>query len=154
MPEPSSEKTPLELIAALLAEHGVEFIVVGGQAENLMGSPRATYDTDICYRRTQRNLENLAAALRQLSPSLRGAPTVLPFRLDAASLALGPNFTLRTSLGDLDLLGYVEPIGGFEELLPGAEVCQLDDAKLQIIALDDHTSTAPRTASLLLSSSR
>jgi len=46
------EQSPLERFCALLAEHGVEFIVVGGQAEALMGSARVTYDVDFCCRRT------------------------------------------------------------------------------------------------------
>lgn len=50
MDEPA-EQSPLERFCAVLAEHGVEFIVVGGQAEALMGSPRVTYDVDLCYRR-------------------------------------------------------------------------------------------------------
>jgi len=45
----------------------------------------------------------------------------LPFRIDAVSLGLGSNFTLRTTLGDLDLIGYVEPFGEFEQLLPGSK---------------------------------
>jgi hypothetical protein len=35
------EPSPLERFCAVLAEHGVEFIVVGGQAEALMGSARS-----------------------------------------------------------------------------------------------------------------
>jgi uncharacterized protein (DUF1330 family) len=34
------ERSPLERFCAVLAEHGVEFIVIGGQAEALMGSSR------------------------------------------------------------------------------------------------------------------
>src|SRR5438128_1626512 len=136
MPD-ASEQTPLEIAAALFARHGVEYIVINGQAENLMGSPRVTYDTDLCYRRSKENLERLAAALRELSPTLRGAPPDLPFKIDAVSLALGSNFTFRTTIGDLDLLGYVEPIGGFDELLASSEEAQLDDAKIRMIGLDD-----------------
>ena len=51
-----SDQSDLEKIAAILLRHGVEFLVVGGQAEVLMGSPRVTYDTDLCYRRTKENL--------------------------------------------------------------------------------------------------
>jgi len=36
------EKSDLRQIAELLAKHGVEFIVIGGQAEALMGSGRVT----------------------------------------------------------------------------------------------------------------
>jgi hypothetical protein len=82
------EKSSLEQIAEILLAHGVEFIVIGGQAENLLGSPRVTYDVDLCYRRERENLERLAAALRQLNPTLRGAPPDLPFVLDARSLAI------------------------------------------------------------------
>jgi hypothetical protein len=58
------EQSDLEKIAAILLRHDVEFLVIGGQAEVLMGSPRVTYDTDLCYRRTKENLERLAQALR------------------------------------------------------------------------------------------
>src|SRR2546429_7283956 len=105
MPDDSSEKTPLDLVAALFARHGVEFLVIGGQAEILMGSPRVTYDTDLCYRRTEENLQRLAKAIQELQPSLRGAPPGLPLALDARALALGSNFTLNTLLGPLDLIG-------------------------------------------------
>jgi predicted nucleotidyltransferase len=130
-------KSPLERIAAVLLTHGVEFLVIGGQAENLYGSPRVTYDVDLCYRRTPENLERLAAALRELRPTLRDAPPDLPFRIDAQSLALGSNFTFTTDLGDLDLLGYVEPIGGWDELSTDARTMHLDDLALRIISLGD-----------------
>ncbi len=45
-------KTPFEQIFELLTSCGVEFLVIGGQAETLYGSARVTYDIDLCYRRT------------------------------------------------------------------------------------------------------
>jgi len=90
----------------VLAEHGVEFIVVGGQAEALMGSPRVTYDVDLCYRRTPENLERLATALATLNLTLRGAPADLKFRMDAQALALGQNYTFEV------LRAETVPIGG------------------------------------------
>src|SRR5215831_6464135 len=68
-----TEKSTLERIAEILISEGVEFIVVGGQAEWLFGSPRATFDVDLCYRRTKENLKRLAQALRKIRPSLRNA---------------------------------------------------------------------------------
>jgi len=132
-----SEKSALELLAEVLLAHGVEFIVVGGQAEVLMGSPRVTYDVDLCYKRTAENLERLAMALRGLAVQLRGAPGDLPFQIDSRSLALGSNFTLTTRLGDLDLLGYLEPLGGYEAIASRAEVYRIGDLDLRVIALDD-----------------
>jgi hypothetical protein len=71
-------KSKLESLVELLAAHGVEFMIIGGQAETIFGSPRVTYDIDLCYRRTSENLKKLAAALREIKPTLRGAPPDLP----------------------------------------------------------------------------
>jgi hypothetical protein len=133
----ATAKPRLLRIAELLYRHGVEFIVLGGEAAVLHGSPLATFDTDLCYRRTTENLARLATALREVHPTLRGAPPGLPFRLDAESLALGANFTFETDLGPLDLLGWVEPIGTYEQLLPRVETIEIGSSILQVIGLDD-----------------
>lgn len=112
-------------------------MVIGGQAAVLLGSPIATFDIDLCYRRTRDNIARLAEALKDLHPTLRGAPPDLPFRLDAESLALGSNFTFETDEGPLDLLGWVEPFGEYDALLPGSEVMDLDGVKVRVIGLDD-----------------
>ncbi len=96
-----------------------------------------TFDTDLCYRRTAENLRRLAAALGALRPTPRGAPPDLPFRIDAESLALGCNYTFRTSEGDLDLLGFVEPLGGYDELDKHAETVRIGDTAVRVIGLDD-----------------
>ena len=127
----------LEQIARLFAAHGVEFLVIGGQAEAAFGSPRVTYDVDLCHRRTAENLERLARALRELKPTLRGAPPDLPFIIDARSLALGGNFTLTTPVADLDLIAYVEPVGTYEDLLPRAEIHHVGDVEIRFISLGD-----------------
>ncbi len=133
----STGKPRLVAIAELLARHGVEFIVIGGQAAVLYGSPLATFDVDLCYRRTAENLERLAAALQELHPTLRGAPPDLPFRLDARALALGSNFTFTTDLGPLDFLGWVDPFGEFETISPRAERIDVGGTSLLVISLDD-----------------
>lgn len=124
-------------IAELLDRHGVEYLVIGGQAAVLHGSPLATFDVDLCYARTAENLVRLATALREIHPTLRGAPPDLPFRLDEQSLALGSNFTFLTDLGPLDLLGWVEPLGSFESLQPRAEKMDLGGRTVLVISLDD-----------------
>src|SRR5262249_39873188 len=114
-------KPPLVAIAEHLQRHGVEFMVIGGQAAILLRGPLPTYDGDLCFPRTAGNPQRLADALKEIPPTLRGAPPDLPFRLDAESLALGSNFTFNTDHGPLDLLGWVEPFGTYEELAPRAE---------------------------------
>lgn len=130
-------KPRLLQIAEHLQRHHVEFLVIGGQAAVLLGSPLPTFDVDLCYRRTAENLKYLAEALKELHPTLRGAPPDLPFLLDAQSLALGANFTFTTDLGPLDLLGWVEPLGTYEDLVGRAEQIALDTVNLQVIGLDD-----------------
>jgi predicted nucleotidyltransferase len=115
----------------------VEFIVIGGQADYLFGSPRVTYDVDLCYRRTRANLERLAAALKEIKPTLRGAPPDLPIVLDVQAFFLGSNYTFDTDFGELDLLGWVEPLGDYEALARHAEVYRVGDLELKVIGLDD-----------------
>src|SRR4051812_5233665 len=127
----------LARVAELLNRHGVEYLVIGGQAAVLYGSPIPSFDVDVCYRKAPENLERLARALTEIHPTLRGAPPDLPFRLDAQSLALGANFTFNTDFGEFDLLGWVEPFGGYEELIERAEWVDLHGLRVAVIGLDD-----------------
>src|SRR5262249_59503507 len=99
--------TSFSKIIPVLADHAVEFILIGGVAATVHGSARATFDVDVVYARSTGNCERLAAALQGHQPYLRGAPPGLPFRWDLRTIQGGLNFTLTTSLGDLDLLGEV-----------------------------------------------
>jgi hypothetical protein len=82
-------------------------------------------------------LERLAAALQEIKPRLRGAPADLPFTLDARALAFGNNYTLNTSLGPLDLLGWVDPVGTYDALLPNCETYTVGQMSLRTIGLED-----------------
>ena len=104
-----------------LVRGGVEFVLIGGCAANLHGSPRYTLDVDVVYRRSRENMERLVATLAPHKPYLRGAPPGLPFKLDLATMRAGLNFTLTTEMGDLDLLGEVAGNGTYEALLPFVE---------------------------------
>lgn len=112
--------TDFEGLLASLARHEVAFIVVGGAAAIAHGSSRLTQDLDIVYDRSPANLDRLVAALADYSPYLRGVPPGLPFVWDRATLARGLNFTLVTSIGDIDLLGEITGGGGYHELAGGA----------------------------------
>ena len=123
------------LLRALLSAN-VEFILVGGVAGNLHGAARATYDVDVLYRRSAENLDRLVAALAPLRPYLRGAPAGLPFRFDADTLRRGLNFTLTTTLGDLDLLGEVAGAGAYDDLQPASEEIALFGLTCRSATLD------------------
>lgn len=127
----------LRKITGCLVPHGVEFIVIGGQAETLMGSPRVTYDVDLCYRQSPENHERLAMALKGLNVKLRNVPPDVPFILDARTLGMGSNFTFNTSIVDLDLLGWVEPIGNYDAVLKNCQRYAIGELKVDVIDLDD-----------------
>ena len=124
------------LIEALVAER-VDFVVIGAVALVLHGSPRVTKDLAICYGRTPDNLERLAAALRPFRPTLRGAPPDLPFELDARSLYSGLNFTLQSELGDIDLLGEVSGVGGYEQAVADAVLMEVYGHPVRVMSLSN-----------------
>lgn len=110
--------TDFEGLLRALVGADVRFIVAGGVAAVAHGSARLTLDLDVVYARDPDNLTRLVRALRPLSPYLRGAPPDLPFTWDETTLERGLNFTLTTSIGDLDLLGEITGGGGYQGLLP------------------------------------
>jgi predicted nucleotidyltransferase len=119
----------------VLSQSRVDFIIVGGVAANLHGALRTTLDLDVVYSRRRETLERLAAALAPYQPYLRGAPAGLPFVLDVPTIERGLNFTLTTTLGDLDLLGEVTGGGTFEELQEHAETIQLAGFDCRVVSL-------------------
>ena len=110
--------TDFKAALGALSGAGVRFIIIGGAAATVHGSARLTQDLDIVYARDLENIRRLTSALAGFQPYLRGAPAGLPFRFDEATVTRGLNFTLTTTLGDLDLLGEIVGGGGFHALAP------------------------------------
>lgn len=127
---------PGELLG-VLARTGVRFVLIGGWAAVLQGSPTTTVDVDICYERTPANLERLATALAVLDVRLRGFPPDLPFAIDARALRSGAMFTLTTRVGDLDLLGAPAGVQGYEDLARSAVALDLDGATILVASVED-----------------
>jgi predicted nucleotidyltransferase len=127
--------TDFEGIFRHLLEGGVEFILVGGVAATIHGSARATFDIDVVYSRSDDNIGRLVQALSPVHPYLRGAPRGLPFSFDAETVARGLNFTLDTTLGDLDLLGEVVGGGGYEDLLPFSNEVEIFGFRCRCVTL-------------------
>jgi hypothetical protein len=105
-------------IVGVLADAGVEVILIGGLAAQAHGSARLTQDADFVYGRSDANIARLADALAPFSAYLRGAPAGLPFRFDPPTILRGLNFTLTTTIGDVDFLGEIVGGGSYEQLLP------------------------------------
>lgn len=119
----------------LLIDAEIEFILIGGAAANLHGSPRFTLDLDILYARHETNLRRLVEVLAPLHPYLRGAPAGLPFQFDFRAARHGLNFTFTTDWGRLDLLG--EAAGYFYvDLLPHSQPMLVEGLAVQTINLE------------------
>lgn len=122
----------------VLTEHGVRFVVIGGIAGAILGSPTVTADLDVCYSRDRPNLRCLAAALASLHARLRGAPSELVFIIDEASLHTGDSFTLVTDAGDLDILATPSGTAGFDDLVSAASEYEVgEDLRVLCASIDD-----------------
>jgi transcriptional regulator with XRE-family HTH domain len=123
------------LLTALVRRH-VDFIVVGGVAGWIHGSAYPTFDLDVAYARDARNLERLAAALRDLRARWRGGPSDLPIELDARMLASGANFTFKTPFGNFDALGEVSGVRDYATLKRDARIEGFEGLEMRVAALD------------------
>ena len=129
-----------EEILGSLSRHEVRFVVIGGLAAALHGSPVVTSDADICPARDATNLEKLAAALRDLDARVRTqiVPDGLRFDCSAAFLSrIEVALNLTTRFGDLDISFRPSGSEGFEELERKAGVMSLHDRPIHVAALED-----------------
>jgi hypothetical protein len=127
---------PLETLRTLTG-HGVRFVIIGGFAAAIRGSPMMTGDIDVCHAREADNLGRLASALAELGATLRGAPTGVPFRVDARSLTEGDHFTFSTRCGALDCLATPAGTDGFPDLDRHATDEDLDGLVVRVASLED-----------------
>lgn len=126
-------------ILQVLHRHGVAFVLVGGFAAAVHGSPLPTRDVDVVPRQTPDNLHGLSAALSELDARIRtdGVPEGLPFVHDADSLATLRTLNLQTRHGDLDIT--VEPSGttGYDDLRRDAVEVVLRGTPVLVASLAD-----------------
>lgn len=141
MTKPARGFDPERLLRTLV-EHDVRFVLIGGWAAKLHGSPTVTADIDVCYARDAANLGRLAEALSGLDVRLRDVADDVPFRLDAQSLRAGDTFTLTTSIGDIDLIASPAGSGGFEVLASSADILDLGDFTVAVASLPDGRPSA------------
>jgi hypothetical protein len=126
---------PFPIIEAL-TDAGVDFVLIGGLAGGAHGSAYPTYDVDVMYAQESENLERLAAVLRELGATLRGAPAKLPFLLDAKTLAEGGNFTFATRFGPVDIVAYPAGAPAYEKVRADAATIELGGRSVRVASLD------------------
>lgn len=126
----------LKRLLSALDREGVRCIVIGGVAARAHGSSRVTQDIDLVYARSDEDLRRLVAALLPYAPYPRGAPAGLPFDWSERTLRGGLNFTLTTTLGDVDLFGEVLGGGNFEALVAHTIVAEVFGHPVRFLDLE------------------
>jgi predicted nucleotidyltransferase len=125
-------------IVEVLQRHGVDFVMIGGLAAFLQGSPLPTTDVDITPELTDDNRTRLSAALTELDARGRAEGTEpLPFAHDADSLARAGVWNLSTKHGDLDISFVPTGTGGYADLVRDAVEVELRGIPVKLASLAD-----------------
>lgn len=128
-----------EEILRVLEHHGVRYVLIGGLAATLYGSPHVTTDVDITPEREKHNLKRLARALEDLDARVRveGERDGMPFDRSARMLDRVSLLNLTTRAGDLDLSFEPEGTGGFADLRRHAVEIEIRGLRIPVAALAD-----------------
>jgi len=132
-------ESPLDVseLLRVLAEHRVDFLVIGGVAAQVHGRRRTTKDLDVTPAPDPENLARLHAALvaldahpAELGP---GAPTPTVEKLLSAPIVV----PLNTRHGELHVLNEVPGARAYDEMRTRALTIDLDGIAVQIVGVDD-----------------
>lgn len=125
-----------ERILAALAEHGVDYVLVGGLAVQTHGHMRTTLDIDVLPAPDPGNLGRLAEALnalgaRVLNPGSEG------LAISARMLSRATMWQFDTPHGAIDVLHDAPGAPPYDELRRRALVIQLGSKRIAVAGRDD-----------------
>lgn len=126
-------------IFEVLASHDVRYVLIGGLAATLHGSPLTTGDADICPDPSPENLRRLAAALTELDArvSAPDEPRGLRFDCSAEALAQAEIWNLVTDSGRLDLSFRPSGTAGYDDLRRDAASFDIEGIDVWTASLGD-----------------
>jgi predicted nucleotidyltransferase len=135
----SSPERPLDLreLFRALAEHGVDYLVIGGVAAQVHGRRRTTKDLDVTPSPDRENFDRLRAALVALDahPVELGPTAPTP---TAEQLRIAPVVPpLTTRHGELHILNEIPGATAFAKMRERALTIDLDGIAVQIVGIDD-----------------
>lgn len=136
---PSSRAPQSERILRVLARQEVRYIVIGGIAAALQGSPYPTYDLDICPDSKTDNLDALAEALRKLE-ALEWDPNkdeLLEREWNVETLQVDTTWLLMTKFGPLDLLMWPSATAGYPDLKRRSKVLDVAGVQVRVAHVED-----------------
>jgi predicted nucleotidyltransferase len=125
-----------ERILRALADHGVDYVLIGGLAVQTHGHVRTTNDADLIPAPDPANLERLALALRSLgarvlNPGSEGIP------IDGRMLPRATIWQFATDDGGIDVMHEVPDGDPFDQLANRALRVRLGDIEVPVVGLDD-----------------
>lgn len=129
-----------DVLLEVLERHEVRYVVIGGLAAELHGSPYITRDVDVTPARQRDNFVKLAAALRELEAKLRVPDLDYPVEvpLDEHSFDQGTTWTYVTKHGYLDIALLPDGTRGYEDLRRDATRERLTETlEVSVAALAD-----------------
>jgi predicted nucleotidyltransferase len=127
-------------ILRTLVDARVRFVLIGGLASQVHGSPSLTGDVDICFALDGENLRRLSDALTEMTAVRRDLEDGVHAPIDHRALRAGDVFTLSTRYGDLDLLAHPDPQLDFESLLERSIAAEILGIEVRVASLDDMIS--------------
>ena len=135
---PEREFQP-ERMLEVLNDHEVRFVLIGGFAAVIHGSPYVTTDIDVVPAATTENLSRLSAALRQMHAKVWTSvePEGVAFDHDAASLGQVRMWTLVSDFGRLDVTFQPSGTQGFDDLTRSAVHLVILGADVDVASLAD-----------------
>jgi predicted nucleotidyltransferase len=126
----------IDALTSLLLEREVDFILIGGAAAMVHGSPTGTQDYDIVHSRAPANVERLIAILvNELDAYFRSDLSGRRLVPTASHLAGKGQILLTTRLGPFDLPGTLHDGRGYDELLPHTTAVDFDGRPLRVLDL-------------------
>jgi len=125
-----------ERILRSLAEHSVDYVLIGGLAVQTHGHARTTNDADLIPAPEPDNLERLADVLRELDARVlnRGEEQTA---IDAKMLPRATIWQFATMDGGIDVMHEVPGGRPYEELRERALNVRLGDIDVPVVDLDD-----------------
>jgi hypothetical protein len=126
-----------EPLLGLLNAHGVDYVVIGGIAAVLHGSPRLTHDLDVVFAPDPANLRLLGRALTEVNARLAGVDEVVPFVADERTLRNVQLLTLRTDLGKIDVMVKPDGCPPYEQLRRRAERYEVGGFGVLVASIPD-----------------
>ena len=131
---PSNSDIPS--LIELLADAGVEFVIVGGMAAVVQGVPVTTFDLDIVHNRSEANTRKLLALLQTIHARYRGHSPEQRVELSEAAFLGKGHQLLYTDLGALDVLGAIEDGLEYADLLAHSVEVKLRGKTVRILTLE------------------